>query len=152
MAKFKGLKFLRAVLTYQGDLCQPWPYSGLPSGYAQTSIKNHPVLVHRWVCERAHGSAPFPRAVAAHSCGNRPCCNPRHIRWTTQQQNIADKVVHGTEQTGERHGCAKLTEPQVRWVRSLPTGYSQRSMARELDVTETTISRIILGRTWSHIT
>lgn len=29
-------------------------------------------------------------------CHNRGCVNPRHLRWGTRQDNIADRILDGT--------------------------------------------------------
>lgn len=56
---------------------------------------------------------------------------------------------------GERHGQAKLTEPQVREIltraaRGLKIG-DQKEMAAEFGVSFRRISSIVLRRTWRHI-
>jgi hypothetical protein len=53
---------------------------------------------HRVMCEIAHGPKPAPGFVAAHTCGKgrEGCVNPRHLRWASQKENMADKLLHGT--------------------------------------------------------
>jgi len=33
--------------------------------------------------------------VVAHLCDNPGCCNPAHLRWTTQAMNVADALAKG---------------------------------------------------------
>jgi hypothetical protein len=42
------------------------------------------------------GTAPDRTGqVARHSCDNPPCCNPAHLVWGTQAENVADMVARG---------------------------------------------------------
>jgi len=50
-----------------------------------------------------HGPKPHPSAIVRHLCNNdttRPngfiCCNPKHIEWSTQSQNVKDQHISGT--------------------------------------------------------
>ncbi len=56
---------------------------------------NATLPVHRLVCHAIHGAPPAPEGWdAAHSCGNRACCNPAHLSWQTWQQNRGvDRVL-----------------------------------------------------------
>lgn len=74
-----------------GDECIHWPFSISADGYGVIG----PKLVHRIVCERAHGRPPADRFMALHTCGNRACCNSKHLRWGDGKENIADMVRHG---------------------------------------------------------
>lgn len=107
--------------------------------------------VHSLILETFVGPCPAGM-VGAHANGNN--CDNRisNLRWDTQKRNIADKVAHGTHQAGERHGCHKLTEIQVREIRRRrASGESGISLAREFGVWNGTISAIVHRRLWSHV-
>lgn len=40
---------------------------------------------------------------AAHSCGNKTCINPRHLRWADHASNMEDAKAHGTLRGGGRY-------------------------------------------------
>jgi hypothetical protein len=92
---FRGepLRYFReVVLLFGGDNCLSWPYSRNKQGYGILRTEEGSTrLVHRLACEAVHGSPPFPRAVAGHSChaGQFGCVNPQHVSWMTQGDNIA---------------------------------------------------------------
>ena len=78
--------------------CLLWPYGKNSSGYGQTSIESGGKLVtaSRIMCMLAHGEPEHHMLDAAHSCGNRPCVNPNHLRWATPEQNMQDTRLHKT--------------------------------------------------------
>jgi hypothetical protein len=105
---------------------------------------------HRVMCLLAHGQPPSIEHVAAHSCGNGAggCVNPRHLRWATASGNEADKVFHGTSNRGERSGSAKLTESEVRSIRSLEGRMTQQDIADKFGVHLMTVNSILRRRNW----
>jgi hypothetical protein len=117
------------------------------------------VLVHRRVCLETHGPAPADKPQAAHSCGNRPCCNKRHVRWASQSDNEQDKLEHGTyfrgfrgtNKRGESNATAKLTEDDIIEIRALAGSASRRQIADQFGVTPENISSIVLRKTWRHV-
>lgn len=78
------------------DACLLWPFYCAPNGYAKMQHEGAMHLVHRVVCEKAHGPAPADKPQAAHRCGVRACVNQHHVRWASQAENEEDKIVHGT--------------------------------------------------------
>jgi hypothetical protein len=100
------------------------------------------------VCVWEHG--PRPEGMqAAHSCGNGPgCVNRRHLRWATASENEQDKIIHGTSNRGERHGNAKLTEADVRAIRT-DDRRPYHLIALDYGVNDWTIARIIRRESWA---
>jgi hypothetical protein len=147
--------WLEAHIDYQGEDCLAWPYSRYHTGFGQFSVSlGVNGTASRVMCELAHGPAPSSDHQAAHSCGkgHEGCVHPGHLRWATQAENEADKLVHGTHSRGERQWQAKLTEADVRRIKSLRGLKSQSALAREYGVSQTTISDVMTGRRWGWLT
>lgn len=143
--------FTDVVLQHETDDCLIWPYVKASSGYGQLRSGGRMMIVSRMVCEDIHGPAPTDKHEAAHSCGNGhlACVTKRHLRWATPTENMADKVVHGTQLRGERHLKAKLKEVDVREIRRLRrSGTSALRLASRFKVTERTIFQIAARETW----
>lgn len=97
-------KWCRAAAQYTGAECLLWPFKRVyPNGYGAYNTRQLATTAHRFVCRLAHGEPPQPKLQAAHSCGNRLCCNPRHLRWATCRENLADRKAHGTLRAGDSH-------------------------------------------------
>ena len=122
----------------------------MKTGYGVFNLPGRIVTYpHRVICEAVHGPAPLDKPQAAHRCGNKLCVNPRHVRWKSQKENEEDKLTHGRDNRGERHGLAKLTTADVRKIRvALKEGRSQQSIANDLGVSQTSIWRVATGQTW----
>lgn len=150
------LKWLRSNLNYNNDECLEWPYGKMPTGYGSiTPIergRSNSTCAHIIMCQEAHGPKPSSKHQVAHSCGNRACVNPRHLRWATQSENEADKVAHGrlNYARGERCGGSKLTENQVLKIFTDARSLGEIAMAYGID--KTTVGAIRNGKTWSWLT
>lgn len=148
----EALSYLRSVvLQYSGDDCLPWPYTRNGHGAATISLDGRNTIVARFVCEARHGKAPSKKHEAAHCCGqgHNGCVAPSHLRWATRAENEADKLIHGTHNRGERHGCAKLTTEQVLKIREMPG--SIRAVGKIFGVSYSTIADIRRMKKWSHV-
>ncbi|RYF49847.1 MAG: hypothetical protein EOO38_07010 [Cytophagaceae bacterium] len=75
---------------------------------------------------RAHGAhrlalawdtGGFHRELyALHSCGVKNCVALGHLRWGTQKENIAEALVMGAMQRGEKHHNALYSDAQISYV------------------------------------
>jgi hypothetical protein len=75
-----------------------------------------------------------------------------NLAWGTPAENYADRLAHGTHNTGSRNGRAKLNESTVQVIRErLACGIRQVDIAREFGVTVTIVNSIHRGRTWAHV-
>lgn len=118
----RRIDFIKDALVASCDGCIVWPFAvRKSSGYGAFNVKTAGATknydIHRYVCEAAYGAPPSPHHVAAHACGNRLCCNLRHLRWATQLENMADSKGHGTLRGGGRWR-QKMFAAQVAHVRS----------------------------------
>lgn len=150
---FKGdaLRWLNDHLSHDGVDCLEWPFARDSAGYGQINHDGVVKYVHRFICEVLYGSPPDGRFQAAHTCGkgHEACCNPKHLRWATGVENAADKWQHGTLPIGECHHAAKLTEDQVRRIRSLKGSMTQRRIGALFGVSEDAVGDIHRGINWA---
>ena len=120
-------------------------------GYVSVSMshENKKVTrnVHRLICEAFHGE-PVPKTLQTRHLDGNPDNNiPRNLAWGTQIENWADREAHGRGMKGEKHHQSNFTNFErkaIRWA--VEKGLcSQRNAARELNVTQSSISAICLG-------
>lgn len=129
------------------------------SGYRQVALSNGGAsyaYVHRLVLDAFVG--PCPKGMqCAHGDGDTSNNRLSNLRWATDFDNHADKALHGTDPAGERNGQAKLTEENVRFIRSAyrRTSYHE-SNANELTklfgITRGNLLLIVKGKAWKHVT
>lgn len=143
--------FHDVVLPYDGNECLIWPYGRNTDGYGVLSSLGGSVLVSRHVCEEVYGPSPTSKHEAAHSCGkgHLACVTKRHLSWKTRQGNAEDMIEHGRSTRGERHACAKLTEPEVRQIIALKGTKFQREIAKQFGVSRSLINLIHARKTWA---
>lgn len=141
------------VLPYDGEHCLLWPFGRYPSGYGFMHSADGTDRVSRAVCEDVNGPAPTDAHQAAHSCGNGHlgCVSKRHLSWKTPLQNQSDRFAHGTNLDGSRHPGAKLTDQDVREIRAMGGCFTRRELGDRFGVSKTTISYILLGKTWGSV-
>ena len=142
--------FYNFAAEYDGDECLIWPYYRSSSGYGQIQSGGRPLTVSRLLCEEFNGPPPSPAHHAAHSCGNGRygCVTKSHLSWKTPKDNNADKILHGTDNRGERNNMSKLTSEQAREILSLKGKETQTFIARRYGVSQAHVSRIHLGQSW----
>lgn len=127
------------------DSCKHW------FGYGVFNIGGEIYTAHNLVCTWAHGAKPYEKAVVMHSCDNPSCCNPRHLSWATQQDNLKDaRKKTRMDNRGESHGANKLTEVDVRLIRTI-NGSSNREIGLRFGVSQTAIWAVKSGKTWRHV-
>lgn len=140
------------VLKYAGDDCLIWPYARHSNGYAQITIDGSDKTVSRLVCELVNGPAPEDHD-AAHSCGNGhlKCVAPKHLRWATRKENIADAIQHGTFPLGARRWNAKITPEIVLRIRAAGNTKSRAEISQLFGVSKKVIEGVQSGKNWSWV-
>lgn len=78
--------------------CWPWLGGVRRDGYPQCAVNHKNVSAHRRAYELAVG--PIPAGLhMMHSCDNRICCNPAHLRPGTRLENMRDCIAKGRRGT-----------------------------------------------------
>lgn len=143
--------FMKRAMRYDGKDCLIWPFMRNSAGYPQIHIGRKCYLVTRIICREIHGEPPLPDSAAAHSCGkgHLGCISPSHLSWKTRVENMADTLIHGTHNRGERHGMARLTRDDVRDIRKLAHTLPHREIAEAYGIAKDTVSNIKRRKYWA---
>lgn len=143
------------------DACWTWTGGLASDGYGQIRSAGRKLLAHRLAWEFFRGPIPkgegYHGTCVLHRCDVPACVNPDHMFLGTHAENMTDKTAKGrcfTPQTrGERNGSAKLTEVQVAEIRRRrAAGEVQQRIADDFAISQTTVSGIVLGKLWRHVT
>jgi hypothetical protein len=147
-------RFLAKVDVKSANEC--WPWRGLKNkwGYGQIGIGQEMVTATH-VALTIAGQARPGSLFALHHCDNPACCNPSHLYWGSQIQNVADRQKRGRcgargASPGASNHQAKLNDELVREIRSSPLGVT--ALARKYGVSNGTIGKIVRFKTWTHVT
>jgi hypothetical protein len=107
--------------------------------------------VHRLVCETYHGPCPQGQECR-HRNGVRSDNVPDNVTWATKAINEADKIEHGTLNTGQRNGQAKLTEEMVIEARMrVAAGEQIKEVASDFGVRAGRVRDAVRGKKWRHL-
>jgi len=87
-----------------------------------------------------------------HICDVRHCANPGHLFVGTNADNHKDKAEKGRAARGEGNGNAKLTEVQVREIKSrLRSGEHFRRVAEHMGLSTSLVWCIHHRNYWKHV-
>jgi predicted XRE-type DNA-binding protein len=143
--------FWESIDTKQNNIneCWEWQKSTIKQGYGRTSLNGKMILAHRLSFYYTHGRHVSQDKIICHSCDNKKCCNPNHLREGTHKDNSDDMFLRNrfVYMRGEKNGRAKLTQENVETIkrRYKTERISQTQLANEYNVKQTAISKIIRG-------
>lgn len=148
-------RVVRHGWTVSPDSCWVWT-SSKRGKYGKVRSNGADKTVHRVSWEHHYGPIPAGLFVC-HKCDNPPCLNPEHLFLGDSAANARDMALKGRSLIGLRNHKAKLTEEQVRTIRSrfangvIPKG-SFRATAREFGINTHTLRDLLTRVTWKHLT
>lgn len=127
--------------------CWEWTAGLTNWGYATVMRKGKKYQGHRMAWFLTFGS--MPKLFLLHSCDNRKCVNPSHLREGTKGDNARDRAEHGAQPRGEGHWNAKIDENTVLLIRNLiAKGLSSPEISRQLNVSVNTVKDIKSNKRW----
>jgi Autographiviridae endonuclease len=129
--------------------CWLWTAAMFNDGYGAFRLGKEQ-RAHRVAYVLANGPIPAGMSVL-HRCDTPLCVRPDHLFIGTQADNIRDRDAkgHRASTSGENSGNAKLTNAQAREIKRRAGQTSQRGLAREFGIAESTVSNIVTGKRWS---
>ena len=152
------------------DECWPWTAKARSAhGYGLLKHRSgRNIVASRIACWLGHGNPPIPNAKSLHSCDNPPCCNPAHLRWGTQLENVADAVERSRHSPPPRNAAYRrrdtqpkgadvwnqtLTERTVReiWRLHLIGGINVTQIAERTGTKRHAVADVVRGKSWRHL-
>jgi hypothetical protein len=140
-------RFISKILVDKKTNCWNWQGYVEPNGYGHASYKNKTIRAHR-LSYFLFKDNTNPSLVICHSCDNRKCVNPDHLREDTKKSNSIDMVYAGNQRQ------QILSVDQVIKIKKELLNYYRgqcNDLAKEYGVNHRTISMIKTGKSWCHI-
>lgn len=149
----------RVLRSEDAQSCWNWTGSVNTTGYGSLTYQGKAATAHRVAALLAGlvDSVAAPRdrrstGFILHSCDNRRCCNPAHMSVGTYTQNQLDAYRRNRRKAyrGSTHANAKQTPESVALIRDMyQHGVSQDAIAALLQVSQSGISKILLGHSYA---
>ena len=114
--------------------------------------KRYSRFIHTLILETFIGKRPEDMECC-HNDGNNKNNKLSNLRWDTRKSNAEDMVKHGRSTRGVKNPQNKLTEEQVREIRTLlkKTDLRQWQIADQFNVSRSTINDINNGYNWKYL-
>lgn len=143
-------RFMRHV--QKGNGCWLWTASKMNSGYGQFGMNGTMRQAHRVSYELHHGQVPKGMLVL-HSCDNKQCVNPSHLRAGTKSENLKEAYERNRRArpnfSGENNPRASITVADALHMRQLRLdGMSVTAIAKQFGVKRSLASDVVNGRSW----
>lgn len=139
-------RFLAKVDKVAGAPCWLWTGATFVQGYGKFfPTRKKTVKAHRYSWALFNGR-PVPEGlVVCHSCDNKLCVNPDHLRADTQAFNNQEAIERGRWKPnyGFANGRTILTPEQKDAIRN--SNKTQMALAALYGISQTHVSRIVRG-------
>lgn len=112
-------------------------------GYPRIRKDGKDIRLSRLMYSMFNGRIPEGKCVM-HTCDNSLCINPSHLTVGSQRDNLMDMVLKGRNK-------GKLNPEDIPRIRSMIPNRTQREIATEFGVSQSTISLIKIGKSWAYV-
>lgn len=145
----------RGANSKQGTCIRQLRPSYAGRGYLKVALcRNHVAVtkyVHDLVAIAFIGSKPEGMQVR-HLDGNKDNNAAHNLAYGTPAENAADSVRLGKTTRGERNPMSKLSVSSVRRIRQLiASGRTQKRIADQFGIRNSSVSNIRTRKTWAHV-
>jgi len=113
---------------------------------------------HRWILWAMGSIRRDDERCVLHSCDNRRCVNPGHLRLGDRYENAQDIKTRGRShlirdpKLGSLNPAAKLDEAAVNTIRlAIKSGARGKDLAASYGISKSVISEIKSRKLWGHI-
>lgn len=125
--------------------CWNWLGSGTDN-YGVIRFDSKTQFVHRLMFELANKTKVPPGLQVLHSCDNSWCCNPKHLRSGTAQENALDRTMK------KRGHFSKIDYADAKQIRiRYAKGESCYLLAEEFGISSANVNHIAKGRSWRQL-
>lgn len=137
------------------DSCWLWTGGSDCNGYGRMGVGRSDegtILAHRFSYE-LHRGPIAGNLFVCHRCDNPQCVNPNHLFLGTALDNVQDMIAKSRNAHGEKAPWSKLTETQVTEIRQryAAGGITQKALAKEYGLIQTTVGEIVRRVIWKHV-
>lgn len=147
-------KLFRGLRRPYGSQCLEWQGLKTASNYGILHYSKAHFVTHR-VAYAIHNQEDPGDLFVCHHCDNPPCCNPDHLFLGTSADNVRDMVNKGraARQQGEAHGRARLTEQDIKKIRSeyKDPKLTAKKIASKYGINHWYVYDIVRGKRWHHV-
>ncbi|MCF7803906.1 MAG: HNH endonuclease [Candidatus Marinimicrobia bacterium] len=150
-------RFMDSLGSSGDESCWVWEGTKNNSGYPLFSLQGEMVSALRLLYQIYYERKIPKNWVVSHICEDNSCVNPNHIYITTRsertRQAYQKRELIPASQRGEKNPNSKLCEQDIRAIRAAKEdGITHQQLAKEYQVTKTTISQIVNNKLWAHVT
>ena len=143
-------RFWAKIVVADLNECWLWTASVDSAGYGRFSVSKVIRGAHRIALILETGPPPNSEVFAIHSCDNKRCVNPLHLRWGTHLENVEEAVLRSRFRRGEAHHRSKLTADDVRYIRASTERLANLSI--RFGVEPSGLCLIKQRKAWKHVT